>query len=107
MVERALSAAGADTVFVSEILPGAADVGLLHRARQDRRILITEDYDFGALIFGERRAPPPGLIHLALTGMTKVERDAKFAAEIAHMLDIAPGNFVVFSRRAPRTRPPP
>jgi Domain of unknown function (DUF5615) len=76
-------------------------------ARAENRILITEDYDFGALIFGERRPPPPGLIHLVLAGMRVGARDAKFAREAASLLASAPGNFVIFSRGPVRLRPMP
>lgn len=104
MVESALRPL-ADVAFVFDIAHSAPDIDILELARQQQRILITEDYDFGALIFGERRAPPIGLIHLALDGMDKNERDQKFAAEIKHLLEVAPGRFVVFSKRAPRSRP--
>ncbi len=106
MVEPALRAI-ADTVFVRDISSGAADHVVLELARTQGRILITEDYDFGALNFGERRPPPPGVVHLALDGLSKDERDTKFAAEIGHLLDLAPGHYVVFSRYPPRSRPLP
>ena len=103
MVETALRAV-ADTVFVWDVAHGAPDLDVLELARTDDRILITEDYDFGNLIFGQRRPPPRGLIHLVLSGMTKDQRDAKFAAEIPSLLQLAPGNFVIFSRYPPRAR---
>ncbi len=106
MVEQALRGL-ADTVFVSNVARGAADSDVLELARKQDRILITEDYDFGTLIFGDRRPPPPGLIHLTLDGMSRDQRDTKFAAEIAHLLLLAPGHFVVFSQHAPRSRPLP
>lgn len=106
MVEPALVALE-DTIFVSDVALGAPDVTILDLARREQRILITEDYDFGELIFFRRLPPPLGVIHLALDGMAKEERDSKFASEIAHLLAIAPGNFVVFSRHVPRVRPFP
>jgi predicted nuclease of predicted toxin-antitoxin system len=106
MVEPALRPL-ADVAFVYDIAHGAPDIDVLELARLQQRILVTEDYDFGALIFGDRRAPPIGVIHLALEGMDKDERDQKFAAEVEHLLDIAPGRFVVFSKNTPRSRPLP
>ncbi len=106
MVEPALRSI-ADTVFISDIARGAADVDVLALARSANRILITEDYDFGTLIFAEHQTPPPGVIHLVLDGMTKLQRDTKFAAEIENLLRDAPGHFVIFSRKAPRARPFP
>jgi len=46
---RALRAAGHDVALVRESLPGAPDETVVALARQDRRILITEDKDFGQL----------------------------------------------------------
>jgi predicted nuclease of predicted toxin-antitoxin system len=97
----------ADSSYVFDSARGAPDVDVLALARAEHRILITEDYDFGALIFGELRPPPPGLVHLVLHGMSKAERDAKFAAEAAALLAAAPGYFVVFSRSTIRVRPFP
>jgi predicted nuclease of predicted toxin-antitoxin system len=94
----------ADVTYVSDAAHGAPDPDVLELACREQRILITEDYDFGELIFGEKRTPPPGVIHLALDGMTKDQRDAKFAAEIEELLRLASGCFVVFSARRPRVR---
>ena len=106
MVEPALSRL-ADVAYVHDVAHSAPDIDVLDLARNENRILITEDYDFGELVFGKGRPPPPGIIHLSLDRMNKDERDEKFAREIAHLLAIAPGQFVVFSDQAPRSRPLP
>lgn len=106
MVEQPLLGV-AEPVFVGDVARGASDFDVLAMARAQRRILITEDYDFGALIFGDKHEAPPGLIHLVLEGMSKDQRAAKFAAEIERLLQLAPGQFVVFSKHAPRSRPLP
>ncbi len=97
----------ADVVYVSDIAVGAPDPDVMAIARAEDRILITEDFDFGALIFLERRPPPPGLVHLVLAGMSVATRDAKFAREASNLLASAPGNFVIFSRGPMRIRPLP
>lgn len=106
MVDAALRPL-ADVSYVWDVAYGAPDPDVLKLARAEQRILITEGYDFGELIFGAKSPPPPGLIHLALEGMTKSRRDRKFAAEIDELLRLAPGNFIVFSRLRPRVRPLP
>ncbi len=106
MVGPALSIL-ADVAYVSDVAVGAPDPDIMALARAENRILITEDYDFGALIFGERRPPPPGLIHLVLAGMSVAARDAKFAREADGLLASAPGHFVIFSRGPMRLRPLP
>lgn len=97
----------ADVSFVSDVARGAPDPDVMELARAQGRILITEDFDFGALIFGERRPPPPGLIHLTLAGLDVGERDTKFAAEASLLIATAPGNFVIFSKGPMRVRPLP
>jgi predicted nuclease of predicted toxin-antitoxin system len=69
-VAQALRSAGHDVVAVAEIAPRAADDRVLKFALDDRRILITEDKDFGELVFAQgqknngvilkisRRSPP-------------------------------------------------
>jgi predicted nuclease of predicted toxin-antitoxin system len=97
----------ADVVFVGDMASGAADARVLELARREDRILVTEDYDFARMIFAEGFPPPPGLIHLALAGMTSAERMSKLAAEAAKLIAVAPGRFVVFSKGALRSRPLP
>ena len=50
-VVRALRSAGHDVIVVSEISPGAEDAQVLNLASQQERIVITEDKDFGQIVF--------------------------------------------------------
>ena len=50
-VDRALRIAGHDVLAVSEISLRADDSQILNLASQQERILITEDKDFGQLVF--------------------------------------------------------
>lgn len=50
-VVRALRAAGHDVLAVSEVALGATDDEVINLARRDKRILLTEDKDFGQLVF--------------------------------------------------------
>ena len=97
----------AELVYVGDIASGAPDEDVLALARREHRILVTEDYDFGRLIFAERAPPPPGLIHLALAGMTHAERTAKLGIDAPNLLRAAPNHFVVFSKGPVRSRPFP
>ncbi|MGH9364923.1 MAG: DUF5615 family PIN-like protein [Thermoanaerobaculia bacterium] len=49
-VVRALRGAGHDVVAVIEISPRAEDTEVLRLARDERRVLLTEDKDFGQLV---------------------------------------------------------
>jgi predicted nuclease of predicted toxin-antitoxin system len=50
-VVRALRAAGHDVSSVAEIARGAKDLQVIRRAQEERRILLTEDKDFGQLVY--------------------------------------------------------
>jgi predicted nuclease of predicted toxin-antitoxin system len=52
---RFLRALGHDVVTAAELnLSRSPDIGLLNRAVEDRRLLVTRDKDFGGLVFVER-----------------------------------------------------
>ena len=50
-VVRALRAAGHDVLCVSEITPRAEDSEVIELADDEKRILLTEDKDFGQLVY--------------------------------------------------------
>jgi predicted nuclease of predicted toxin-antitoxin system len=50
-VARALRAAGHDVLDVAAIAPTADDDVVMARARDDERVLLTEDRDFGQLVY--------------------------------------------------------
>ncbi len=53
--------AGYDVVFVGDWKPSASDEEVLQKANDDRRILITDDKDFGELVFRLEK-PSTGVI---------------------------------------------
>jgi predicted nuclease of predicted toxin-antitoxin system len=55
-VVRALRAAGHDVLAVSETAPRADDKHVMQLAVRGRRVLLTEDKDFGQLVYADRRA---------------------------------------------------
>lgn len=50
-VIRALREAGHDVIAIAEVASGATDQQVLERAVQEKRVLITEDLDFGRLVY--------------------------------------------------------
>src|SRR5262249_6441607 len=50
-IVRALRAAGHDVVAVAELASGVSDREVIELARSDGRVLLTEDKDFGQLVF--------------------------------------------------------
>lgn len=55
-VVQALRQAGHDVLAIAEIAPGATDEQVLERAAHEQRVLITEDLDFGNLVFARGRS---------------------------------------------------
>jgi predicted nuclease of predicted toxin-antitoxin system len=60
-VVRALRAAGHDVTAVLEISPGAEDEAVIDLAVREGRIFLTEDRDFGQLVYATAK-PAPGVI---------------------------------------------
>lgn len=50
-VAACLAAAGCDVVFVPDVLPGASDTVILAFAEREERLVVTNDKDFGELVF--------------------------------------------------------
>ena len=55
-VIRALLEAGHDVVAIAEVAKGATDEQVLERALNEKRVLITEDRDFGELVYARGRS---------------------------------------------------
>ena len=55
-VVRALRAAGHQVLAVAELSAHADDEDVLELARTQQRVLLTEDKDFGQLVWADRRA---------------------------------------------------
>ena len=62
-VVRALRAAHHDVLAVVELLPGAEDTLVIREACERGRVLLTEDRDFGRLVFAGNRETS-GVIYL-------------------------------------------
>lgn len=55
-VVRALREAGHDVTAVAEVTPRAEDEAVVELARGQQRILLTEDKDFGRLVYAHEQA---------------------------------------------------
>lgn len=78
------------------------DEAVLQIARNEGRILITNDSDFGELIF-HQRLPPSGVIYFRMKSQTievKLARLEKVLTEHAHELD----QFIVVTEKRIRVR---
>ena len=97
---------GHDVFFVVEQMPGATDTEVLHRAFEDERILLTEDKDFGELVFRLRR-PIHGLILMRFASHEEADKARRLRRLLDEEGERLQGAFVVLEPRKARIRPLP
>lgn len=95
-VVRALRAAGHDVLSVSEIAPTADDEVVIALARDERRILLTEDRDFGQLVYAHGR-PTAGIIYIRIAGPERSSVGTRVVAVVEKVGDGLLGAFVTLS----------
>ncbi len=90
-----------DVVSVFDEIRGADDRDVIHKAYEQNRILITNDKDFGELVFRDKK-PHKGVILLRLGD----ERAANKIAVLKHFLEIYEktilGQFIVVTETTVR-----
>ena len=103
---NALRDDGHDVLYALESLRGVSDDALLNLAFEEDRILLTEDKDFGELVFRLRKSTR-GIILLRFDvpdRTLKIPRLRQLLTETAERL---PGTFVVLETDKFRIRPLP
>lgn len=93
-VVRALRHAGHDVIAVSEITPRAEDPQVLTLAFQGERILLTEDKDFGQLVFAHGQHSS-GVILLRYPPRTGRSMSAEVVRLVKQRGEKLHGSFVV------------
>jgi predicted nuclease of predicted toxin-antitoxin system len=68
IVVEALRAGGHDVLSVKEMMRGASDAAIVQRANDERRLVVTQDKDFGELAFRQGMRAVSGVILFRLTG---------------------------------------
>jgi predicted nuclease of predicted toxin-antitoxin system len=91
---RALRAAGYDVLAVSEHTSRSDDRQLIEQAYLAQRILLTEDSDFGRLVFASH-ADSAGIIFIRFPGNARSALAETIAALVAEHGEALPGAFVV------------
>lgn len=93
-VVRALRSAGHDVRAVAETSPGATDPDVIQLAVREGRILITEDTDFGELVYAHG-LESAGVILLRFPARARARLAPQVLAFIEHYEDKLVGAFVV------------
>lgn len=94
---------GYDVVSVRETMKGASDVAVLERAQKEKRILITNDKDFGELAFKTGLPAECGVILFRLSSTTPEEYCTRVTEVIEKSMDFQ-GNFCVVTEERIRLR---
>jgi predicted nuclease of predicted toxin-antitoxin system len=100
----ALRADGHDVLYAIESLRGATDDELLSRAFFESRILLTEDKDFGELVYRLRR-PAYAVVLLRFDVADRAFKVPRLRYLLGLGAQRLPGNFVVLEVDKIRMRP--
>lgn len=99
-----LRESGHEVLFIAESHSGIADTEVLALAREEGRLLVTFDRDYGELLFARNYAPPPAVILLRVTSY-RPEEPAAWLEQMLREHEKLLGKFAVFTGRELRTRP--
>ncbi len=102
-VVAALRSAGHDVLNVHDIDPRMPDDEVILLAHSEGRVLITNDKDFGDLVF-HRAAQAPGVLLLRFGGEKGRNKGPTVVRILATMGDRLRGAFTVASRKGIRSR---
>jgi predicted nuclease of predicted toxin-antitoxin system len=93
-VIRALRRAGHDVIAIAEVAAGATDDEVIERALRQTRVLITEDRDFGELVYARGRATA-GVVFLKFGSRARRAKPRVLVEAIAKLGAKLQGAFVV------------
>jgi predicted nuclease of predicted toxin-antitoxin system len=98
-----LDRAGYDVVSVADIMPSARDEDILHRAVLEDRIVVTNDKDFGELIYRSGGAHR-GIILLRLRDERAANKIQMMKQVLTRVRDRLPNHYVVVTEAGIRVR---
>ena len=106
-VVRALRADGYDVVALTELMTRSVDALVIEQAGREQRILLTEDKDFGWLVF-VKAAESAGVILIRYPGQGRAELGDVLRRLVRERADQLRGGFTVVQPGQIRiARPPP
>ncbi len=100
---QALRADGHDVLYVIEFMRGSDDEQILQLSVDEARILITEDKDFGELVY-RLRLPAHGIVLLRFNPEERESKIHRTRHLIEHYSERLPGRFVVVDAKKIRFR---
>jgi predicted nuclease of predicted toxin-antitoxin system len=100
-VVRALRSAGYDVTAICELAPQTQDPDVIALAAHERRVLITEDKDFGQLVYAELRESS-GVVLIRFPASERKALPAAILEVVQELGDRLIGAFVVLTPRRVR-----
>ena len=97
-------AGGHDVLYAAELRVRTSDGDLLTEAEAQGYVILTEDKDFGVLVFRDRRNSH-GVILLRIEDRPAADRLARLQAVWTAIESNSPGHFVVVTEKRLRMRP--
>jgi predicted nuclease of predicted toxin-antitoxin system len=92
---EALRGAGHDVIYATEVFQSAKDRALLTYAMRERRLLLTEDKDFGELVFGPQTLASTGVVLMRIADELSHLAWPRLQAAIERFGESLFGHFVV------------
>jgi predicted nuclease of predicted toxin-antitoxin system len=94
---------GHTVLSIRELAPGSPDIDVLNQARQASSVLLTEDKDFGELVYRDKSFHH-GIVLIRLAGLSR-ERRAELVSQVMrdHATELS-GSFTVISAGGARIR---
>jgi len=94
---------GHDVVYMSDVAPRTEDIEVLARAARENRLLLTEDKDFGDLVFRQAR-PVPGIVLLRIDPSRRSRKGARLMVVIDRFGETLFGRYTVIEDARFRSR---
>ncbi len=106
LVVRTLRELGHDVTYVAELAPGLTDSDMLAQSVSEERILLTEDRDFGELVFrGQETAY--GIVLLRIPPEERQQKRERMTTLVQGYESELPGAMVIVTLNTIRIRPLP
>jgi predicted nuclease of predicted toxin-antitoxin system len=99
----ALRADQHDVLYIAESMRGASDEEVLARAHREKRVLLTEDKDFGELVY-RLQLPAHGIVLLRFDRRGRVRKVPRLRALVSYHGERLVGMFVTLEADKVRSR---
>lgn len=102
-IVKSLRDQGFDVTYITELSPGIPDEEVIAIARDQSRVLITGDKDFGTLTFRNKMISE-GVVLYRLSGMSNAEKADHISKVITDQINSLVDSFTVIGKELTRIR---